>query len=253
MTDTPLAFDLDRLIGLISQKRPTPRARDVLSAHDILSVTDMIGEDHNPIRAAAILSRALGQPHLFVYEHLLHAAVFDLLGPLVPARDTGHPGLSIDEDHDSVHGDYTQILWVDGPSPEEARDVLRPLFQCGVQDIDTLSLRTPRIAIDPAGDVVSLEGVGTPGGYDRTLHHQICYDRNAEMIELVRDLSPEALDAGIAALEDAQRRGELPDDLVFRPTNSGICFERRDRAQILRAMTDIVRKQAGLDAVDRRR
>lgn len=248
MTDTPLAFDLDRLIGLLSRSRPIREIDALLSRHAILAIRETIGDDPNPLRAAAILSRALGQPHLYVYQGLTEAALRDRIDPVLSSSPQAAASLELHEDS-NLHEDLIEVAWVDGPSVPEMRGALAPLFEAGLSEVGDIRCR--RGAIDADGRLVTLDGIGPPNGYQRGIHHAIHFDSDAGTVRLARDLSRETLDAGMAALTEARRRGELPEGLVFRSGSRGVRYDLADREALLDRMDAIVRAATGLSAIDR--
>lgn len=220
----PLATDIDTLLSLIASGRSTVG----LSAHARRRITRLVGSDPNPLRAAAIVSREIDKPHLFVNGDLIDACIRDRLDGLCGL--TAHE-IVINPDDDGVDT-FRSVDWIDGPSIAAARAALAPLWACGVVDGGDWPSRS--CGIDPDGNVLR-----RPKRATRETFYSIVLGDQAKRIDLSRTLSPSTRARCEAALARARIAHGLPDEIEIVPTASGFVF-RHVEADRIQAVIDEV-------------
>lgn len=221
----PLATDIAALLSLIGRHSPDP----TLSAHDRRAVQRMIGDDPNPLRAAAIVARAIGASHLVVADKLLKACIEDRL---VGLRGLTSSDLDI-VSAEHFDEEWTEVHWMDGPSVKSAREALAPLFQCGLAEDFASSSRSR--GIDPDGHVIErFNGAARPAFYTISFCH------SADRVVLSRKLTMSTRARCTAALARARSAGRLPADIEVVPTDTGFTYRHVAEDRIRAAIDDIV-------------
>ena len=234
-----LAFDLPCLEELLTGQSRRPGAKGRLSAHTLRAVKRRIGDNPDPVRAGAILSRAMGQQRLVLDRALIQRSIIDLLDV-----DT----VDLDEDEDAINGMFLVASWADGPTRDAARARLAPLFAVGAtelgRDVDERThVLTPEDTIVPLTPTLRNSG---------DAFHPIVLEVGSHALSLQRDLTGNTVSAAMVALKAAQAAGTLDADMVFFETPDGLDFERADHAAQLARMDEIVHAATGVRCTTRR-